>query len=316
MQADSKKAIVAAFAANFGIALAKLVAFVFTGAASMLAEAIHSFADTSNQGLLILGGRLATKAQDKGHAFGYGRERYFWAFVVALVIFTMGAAFAIYEGIEKLIQPHKVESPLWAVGTLVVAIVLESLSLRTAMRESRPLKGDATWWRFIHDSKVPELPVVLLEDVGALIGLLLALGGVGLAWLTDNGRFDALGSLSIGVLLAIIAAILAVETRSLLLGESASPQVLREIEQQITSHNEVVRLIHMRTEHLGPEELLVAAKVEFKTSLDAHGLVRAINELEVALRSQVAIARIIYIEPDLFDPSRSASASDTSHFVL
>ncbi len=307
MKADGTKAIVAAFAANLGIALAKLVAFTFTGAASMLAEAVHSLADTSNQGLLILGGRLARRAEDKGHPFGHGRERYFWAFVVALVIFTMGAAFAVYEGIEKLLEPHEIESPMWAVGTLSVAIVLESLSLRTAVREARHIKGRRSWWRFIHDSKVPELPVVLLEDTGALVGLALALVGVGLAAWTGDARFDALGSLAIGVLLAVIAGILAMETRSLLLGESANPQTIRDIEDAVKRQEPVVRLIHMRTEHLGPEELLVACKVEFRPDLDTAGLARAIDAVEAAMRAAVPIARIIYVEPDITDPSRLPS---------
>jgi cation diffusion facilitator family transporter len=202
MEPSSRRAIVAALLANLAIAVAKLVGFVFTGAASMLAEAVHSMADTINQGLLFLGGSKARRAATAEHPFGYGRERYFWAFIVALVIFTAGSMFALFEGVEKLRRPHQLESVGWAVGILVVSMALEGLSFRTALREARAAKEAGSWWRFIRRSKTPELPVVLLEDFGALIGLVLALVGVGLAAVTGNARFDALGSVAIGVLLA------------------------------------------------------------------------------------------------------------------
>src|SRR5436190_8444501 len=199
MHEGSRTAILAAFLANLGIAAAKLVAFGFTGAASMLAEAVHSVADTGNQGLLMLGGRRATRVADESHPFGHGRERYFWAFVVAVVLFTLGSGFATFEGIEKLLNPHELESPGWAVGTLLVAVVLESFSLRTALRESKQGRGSMSIPRYVRATKSPELPVVLLEDIGALIGLGLALVGIGLAVVTDNPRFDALGSVGIGL---------------------------------------------------------------------------------------------------------------------
>ena len=221
----SRTAIIAAFFANLGIAVAKFVGFFFTGAASMLAEAVHSVADTSNQGLLLLGERKARRRPTPEHPFGFGTERYFWAFVVALVIFTLGSLFALFEGEEKLRNPHELESAGWAVAILLLAIVFESFSLRTAVRESRHVKGDESWWAFIRRAKVPELPVVLLEDTGALIGLTFALLGVGLAEITGNARFDAAGSIAIGVLLGVIAMILVVEMKSLLIGEAASPAV-------------------------------------------------------------------------------------------
>jgi cation diffusion facilitator family transporter len=223
MTDGSQRAIVAAFLANAGIAVAKFVGFAFTGAASMLAEAVHSVADTSNQGLLLLGGRRARRPATEQHPFGFGRERYFWSFVVAVVLFTAGALFALFEGEEKLRHPHELESAGWAVGILVVAVVLESFSLRTAVRESAHVKGEQSWWGFVRHAKVPELPVVLLEDVGALCGLVFALTGVGLAEVTGNPRFDALGSLAIGLLLAVIAIILAMEMKSFLIGEAAPP---------------------------------------------------------------------------------------------
>ncbi len=301
MEGGSKKAIVAAFVANLGIAIAKVIGFMFTGAASMLAEAIHSFADTSNQGLLILGGKMAKKEPSKEHPFGYGRERYFWAFVVAMIIFSMGSVFAIYEGIDKLMHPHALNDHIWAIGILSIAIILELFSLRTAVIESRKVKGDMTWWQFIRKSKVPELPVVLLEDIGALIGLVLALVGIGLAMITNNPAYDAMGSLAIGILLGIIAIILGIEMRSLLLGESASEKTIQKLENTINQHPDVCRLIHMRTEHIGPEELLVAVKVELSGELDTEGVARAINSLEESMRNQVKIKLTIYIEPDIYE---------------
>lgn len=299
MEGGSRKAIIAAFFANLGIAIAKLVGFLITGAASMLAEAVHSAADSTNQGLLLLGGARAKRKATPTHPFGYGRERYFWAFVVAVVIFTLGSLFALYEGVEKLRHPHALESIPVAVGILLFGIALEWFSLRTAIRESRHAKGDLSWWGFIRHSKVPELPVVLLEDIGAMIGLVLALVGVGLAEVTGNARFDATGSVVIGLLLGVIAVTLAIETKSLLLGESASPGTIDRIRTSIESAEPVRSLIHMKTLHLGPEELMVAAKVEFDAGLDGAAICDAINHVEQVVRATVPEARVIYIEPDV-----------------
>ncbi len=304
MHEGSRKAIVAAFGANLAIAIAKLVGFLFTGAASMLAEAVHSFADTTNQGLLFLGGAKAGKDATTEHPFGYGRERYFWAFVVALVIFSLGSMFALFEGIEKLRTPHELESVGWAVAILLVAMVCEAMSLRTAVRESREAKGTQTWWRFIRRSKSPELPVVLLEDTGALIGLVLALAGIALAELTGNPRFDATGSVAIGILLGAIAITLVIEMKSLLIGEAATPKTVARIRAAMESSDQVERVIHLRTEHLGPEELLVGAKVAFDTRLDVPALADAIDAIEVLVRAAVPDARVIYIEPDVTRPER------------
>jgi cation diffusion facilitator family transporter len=296
----SRKAIVAAFFANLGIAIAKFVGFAFTGAASMLAEAVHSVADTSNQGLLLLGRRRAEQPPTPAHPFGYGRERFFWGFVVALVIFSLGSLFALVEGIDKLRTPHELESTGWAVGILLLAVCLEAFSFRTAIRERRALKGPDTWYGFIRHAKVPELPVVLLEDFGALIGLAFALAGVVAAHLTGNPRFDAAGSLAIGLLLAAIAFTLVVEMKSLLIGESARPAQRAAIRDAIEGHPLVRRLIHIRTEHIGPEELLVGAKIEFDDGLDVAGLADAIDSVEEAMRAAVPAARVIYLEPDVF----------------
>jgi cation diffusion facilitator family transporter len=294
------RAIIAAFLANLGIAVAKLAGFVFTGSASMLAEAIHSAADTTNQALLMLGRRQANQPPTPEHPFGYGRARFFWSFVVALVIFSFGAMFALFEGIDKVRHPHALDSAGWAVGILLFAIVLEAFSFRTAIHESRPIKGNGSWWQFIRHAKVPELPVLLLEDFGALVGLVFALAGIALAEMTDDARFDAMGSIAIGVLLALIAVVLVIEMKSLLIGESASPAQRRAIEHAIASHDKTSRLIHTRTEHLGPEELLVGAKVEFVTGLSTAQLAHAIDSVEKDIRAAVPEARVIYIEPDIY----------------
>ena len=296
---QGSKAVIAALAANLGIAVSKLVGFLITGSASMLAEAIHSAADSGNQGLLLLGGKRSQRSADEHHPFGYGRERYFWAFVVALVLFSLGGAFAIVEGIDKVRHPHPLESAAIAVGILLVAIVLEGTSFRTAVTEANRTRGQASWWQFIRRSKNPELPVVLLEDFGALIGLLFALTGVGLAEATGDARWDGLGTLAIGTLLSCLAIVLAVEMKSLLLGESATAAVEDAIRQAIDADLEVERLIHLRTEHLGPEELLVGAKISFHGHLTMPALAAAIDRVEVGVRAAVPAARVIYIEPDV-----------------
>ncbi len=305
MTDGSRKAIFAAFFANLGISIAKFVGFLITGSASLLAETVHSLADTGNQLLLFLGGKRATKNATPTHPFGYGRERYFWSFAVALVLFSAGGMFALYEGISKLRDPHEVESLGVAVGILVVAIGLEIYSLRTAVRESNHVKDPQTgWWSFIRHTKQPELPVVLLEDIGALVGLVFALSGVLLSRATGNPRFDALGSVMIGLLLIVIAIVLIVEMKSLLIGESASPKVQEAIEAAITSTADVDQLIHIRTEHIGPDEILVGAKVEYSSTLTADQLVAAINATEDAIRATTPMATVIYIEPDLVTANR------------
>ncbi len=305
MHEGSRKAIFAAFVANLGIAIAKFVGFFLTGASSMLAEAVHSVADTSNQGLLFLGGTKAKRAATPEHPFGYGRERYFWSFVVSVIIFTAGSMFALYEGEEKLRQPHELESPAIAITILVVAILLECYSMWTAVREARPLKGDRSWWTFVRRAKVPELPVVLLEDLGALLGLTLALAGVVVATITGNPRYDAVGTLAIGLLLGVIAVILAIEMKSLLIGESATPAMVTTIRQTMESDPRVRRVIHLRTQHLGPDELLVGAKLELDPDLAFAQVADTIDRVEQTVRAAVPEARVMYLEPDVFDPERT-----------
>ncbi len=300
MTDGSRRAILAAFVANLGIAIAKFVGFLITRSAGLLAEAFHSLADTGNQGLLMFGGKRAERKPDAEHDFGYGRERYFWAFVVALVLFSMGGLFALYEGISKLRHPHEVDNMLVAIGILVLAIALESFSLRTAYKEALKSKPvDTSWWTFIRTAKSPELPVVLLEDVGAEIGLVFALTGVILAHFTDEPRWDAMGSIAIGALLVVIAMVLAVEMKGLLVGESAAPGDVDKISSALSAAPDVLGIIHMRTQHLGPDELLVAAKVEFDHALTVAQLADAIDNAELALRRAVPIAKLVYIEPDI-----------------
>ena len=308
MTEGSRKAILAAFFANLGIAIAKFVGFLITSSAGLLAESIHSLADTGNQGLLMLGGKRAERKPDAEHPFGYGRERYFWAFVVAVVLFSVGGLFALYEGISKLRHPHEVENLGVAVGILVVAICLETFSLRTAYREAKTHKNpNVSWWRYIRTEKSPELPVVLLEDIGAEIGLFMALCGVLLAHFTDEPRWDAVGSIAIGALLVVIAITLAIEMKGLLIGESASPEDVDEISAALVATPHVRGVIHMKTQHIGPDELIVAAKVEFDPTITMAELAEAINTAEQAVRADVPIAKLVYIEPDI-----RRSTADTS----
>ncbi len=300
MNDGSKRAILAAFFANLGIAISKFVGFLITGSAGMLAEAVHSVADTGNQLLLMLGGRRARREATPAHPFGFGRERYFWSFAVALVLFSMGGLFALYEGIEKFRHPHEVESIWVGVAILLVALVLEAFSLRTAVKETRHVKADGvSWWKFIRTSKQPELPVVLLEDTGAEIGLSFALSGLLLAYWTGDGRWDALGSIAIGLLLIAIAIVLIIEMKGLLIGESASKADIDAIAAAITSSPDVDALIHMRTQHIGPDEILVAVKIEYDSKLTFDDLSATIDVTEANIRAVVPAARLIYIEPDL-----------------
>jgi len=260
-------------------------------------------ADTSNQGLLLLGGKRARKVADDRHQFGYGRERYFWAFVVAMVLFSLGGLFSIYEGIEKIRHPHELESLGWAIGVLVFAIVVEGFSFRVAMIEANKVRGDKTWWDFVRRSRSPELPVVLLEDLGAMVGLLLALTGVGLASATGDPIWDGIGTLCIGILLVVIAIVLTIEMKSLLIGEAATQEHIAAINRAAIDAPSVIRVIDLKTQHIGPEELLVAGKVEFDGKLTNPQLSDAIDGVENAIRHAVPLRMQIYLEPDLYDPA-------------
>ncbi|MGV2903084.1 cation diffusion facilitator family transporter [Microbacterium sp. AGC62] len=312
------KAIVAAFLANLGIAIAKFIAWALSGSASMLAEAIHSVADSGNQLLLMLGGRKAQREADRAHPFGYGRERYVYAFVVSIILFSVGGLFAIYEGIDKLTNPHELDKTWWwlPLVVLAVAIGLESFSLRTAVRESNLVREKGqSWVSFVRRSKAPELPVVLLEDVGALTGLTFALLGVGLTLLTGNPVFDALGTVMIGVLLVLIAIVLGIETKSLLVGEGATQADHDRIVDAINAGDEIEKIIHMKTLYLGPDELMVAAKIALNADKPLREAADDINAIEARIRDAVPVARIVYIEPDVYRPAIDPEPS-TDVFVL
>jgi cation diffusion facilitator family transporter len=298
--AGGSRAIVAALAANLGIAVTKFAAFLLTSSSSMLAESIHSLADSGNQLLLLVGGRRAGRAATPAHPFGYGRERYVFAFVVAVVLFSVGGLFALYEGYHKVHHPEPIDAWQWVpLLVLLVAIGLESYSFRTAIQESNQVRGALTWAQFIRRAKAPELPVVLLEDCAALIGLVLALLGVSLTLVTDDGVWDGAGTIAIGLLLVGVAVVLAVETKSLLLGEGATPEALDRISAALVDDPSVVRIIHMKTMHLGPEELLVAAKIAVADTDSAADVARAIDAAEARIRPAEPLARMIYLEPDI-----------------
>jgi cation diffusion facilitator family transporter len=295
------RAILAALGANLGIAVTKLAAFLLTGSSSMLAEAIHSVADSGNQVLLLVGAKRARREADARHPFGYGRERYFYAFVVSIVLFAVGGLFAMYEGIHKIQHPESITSWQWVpIAVLVVAIGLEAFSFRTAMQETAKIRGNTTWVGFIRHARVPELPVILLEDTAALIGLAFALLGVGLTLLTGNGVFDGLGTVAIGALLVVVAGILATEMKSLLIGESATSEHVEQIEAAVLAGDDIERIIHMRTLHLGPEELLVAIKIGVPKAASAMDVATSIDAAEARIRQAVPIARVIYVEPDMY----------------
>lgn len=306
------RAVVAALLANTGIAVTKFVAAAISGSASMLAEGVHSLADSGNQVLLLIGGRRSKKAADAEHPFGYGRERYVYAFVVAIILFSVGGMFSLYEGwhkIEEFLSGHHTDlnMPWIPLAVLTVAIVLESLSLRTALAEVNKARGSESLRSFIRHAKQPELPVILLEDMAALIGLVFAFAGVGLSLVTGYVIFDGIGTIAIGVLLVAVAIMLGIETQSLLVGEGANPKDLARIRQAFTDHPKVEAVIHMKTLYLGPDELMVAAKIAVPKSTKATEVAKTINEVELAVREAVPVARVIYIEPDIYVASSNTS---------
>jgi cation diffusion facilitator family transporter len=297
------RAVFAALAANLGIAVTKFIAFLFTGSASMLAESVHSVADTANEVLLLVGRGRSTRPRSDEHPFGFGRERYFYGFVVSVMLFTVGGAFSVYDGIHKIVNPEAIHAPLVALIVLVLSAVLESFSLRTGIQEANKVRGNRGWGSFIRRTKAPELPVVLLEDLAALIGLGFAFTGVTLAWVTGDGWWDGAGSLAIGVLLGAAAAILAVEMKSLLIGESASAEMQRMIVAALEDGPEVAQVIHMRTVHISPDSILVAAKIAVRATDTAAQVAAGIDAAERRVRQAVPIASTIYLEPDIYRPA-------------
>ncbi len=299
--ASGTRAIIAALAANLGIAVTKFIAFALTNSSSMLAESIHSVADSGNQALLLLGGKRARREATPQHPFGFGRERYVYAFIVSIVLFSVGGLFALYEGYHKLTHREGIDSWQWVpIVVLVIAIGLESFSFRTAIQESNKIRGKSNWVEFVRHSRVPELPVVLLEDLAALLGLVFALFGVSLTLITGNGVWDGIATVLIGLLLVTVAVVLAIETKSLLIGESATTEHVQQIEAAVVDGESIERIIHMKTLHLGPEELLVAVKVGVPRAATAADIATAIDAAETRIREAVPIARVIYIEPDVY----------------
>jgi cation diffusion facilitator family transporter len=317
MQVDWRemRAVVAALLANLGIAITKFIAFLLTGSASMLAESVHSVADTGNQVLLLIGRGRSNRPRSEDHPFGFGRERYFYGFVVSVMLFTVGAAFSIYDGIHKIITPEEIHDAQIAFIVLGASMVLEGFSLRTAIHEANEVRGGRKWTTFIRRTKSPELPVVLLEDTAALIGLLFAFIAVGLSVGTGNGRWDGMGSLAIGVLLAAAAAILAMEMKSLLIGESASLDVQQRIVAALEDGPELVQVIHLRTVHIGPDSVLVTAKVAVRGSDSAAQLTAGINAAEERVRAAVPTANTIYLEPDIYQPDKADQADPSIRAV-
>nr|WP_228266193.1 cation diffusion facilitator family transporter [Microlunatus elymi] len=298
--------MIAALLANTFIAVLKFAGWALTGASSMLAEAIHSVADTGNQFLLLIGGRRAKKEATAEHPFGYGRERYVFAFMVAIVMFSIGGVFALYEAyhkLEEILAGHHDDLGRWwwvPIVILIGAIIAEGLSLRTAIGESNKARGSQRLSRFIRSAKAPELPVVLLEDSAAVIGLVFALFGVVLTKITGNGIFDVIGTALIGLLLVAVAITLATETKSLLLGEAASPQAIDKINSALVGTEGVDRVIHMKTLHLGPEEIMVAAKIAVSPEDSATEVAGLINRAESAIRAAEPMVTALYLEPDIY----------------
>ena len=295
----SMRAIIAALLANTGIAITKFIAAAISGSAAMFAEGIHSLADTGNQILLLLGGRRAKRSATATHPFGYGRSRYIYAFMVSIVLFSVGGLFSMLEGIEKLQHPHELSNIWIPITVLSVAIVLETLSLRTALVEAKKVRGKTSLVKYIRHAKSPELPVILLEDMAALAGLVFAFLGVGLTAITHNPIWDAIGTVAIGGLLIAVAVILGIETSSLLVGEGANADDTTKIRKAIEGTNGVESVIHMKTLYLGPEELMVGAKIAVAAGVSSTDIAKTINAAEAEIRGRVPAARVIYLEPDI-----------------
>lgn len=297
------KSVITALAANLGIAVAKFAGYLLTHSSSMLAEAVHSVADSSNQALLLFAGKRSTKEASEVHQFGYGRVRYVAAFVVSIVLFSLGGLFALYEAWHKFSDPHAITSWHWVpVVVLLAAMVMEGFALRTALKEARASKGDKSWWRYLKDSRSPEIPTIVLEDTGALLGLVFGLFGVSMTLATGDGRWDAIGSGAIGVLLVVIAIFLGREMISMLVGESALPEHQDAIESALLDGEDITRIIHLRTLHLGPDEVLVAAKVAVPGAESAADIAASVDAAEARARAAVPLRLQIVIEAAPFDP--------------
>ena len=297
---STARAILYAFIANFGIAIAKTWAAFYTGSGSMLAEAIHSYADTGNQVLLYLGLKQSQRPPDEEHPLGYGKLSYFWSFIVAILLFSLGGLFSIYEGMHKLAHPEQL-SNLWvAIVVLILAIFLEAGSLLGALREIRLVRAGRPFGEWLKHTRNSELVVVLGEDIGAQLGLMLALGFLILAEVTGNPMYDALGSICIGVVLLIISAFVGWRVRSLLVGRSADPEIQEMINAIIADHEDIDYVFNVITIQFGPDTML-AVKVKMKSGIVIEDAVATINALERTLKERVPKLAWCFVEPDVHD---------------
>ncbi|MEM9069594.1 MAG: cation diffusion facilitator family transporter [Myxococcota bacterium] len=318
MAHGSKKVIYLALGANAGIAIAKFVAFLLTASSSMLAEAIHSVADTGNQILLLWGMKKAARPPDDRHQFGYKMESYFWSFIVAVMLFSLGGLFAIYEGLHKMHALEAAEAageaatfahPEVAIGVLVFGICLEGYSWYAATKVINELRGEEGLFSYIEGSKSTEIIVIWLEDTGALVGLILALIGIGLVLATGNPYWDVYATFAIGVLLVLIAFFVARETKSLLIGESATKEDQDIVRRLVEDTEGVTSLMNMRTLQLGDDEFLVSLKIQWQGDLKVAEVAERTNDLEKRIRESIPGARYVLVEADVFDPEKAKQSS-------
>lgn len=308
---EGKGAIYASFAANIGVGISKFIAFLITGASSMFAEAVHSVADSSNQLLLLRGGKQSRKQPTQAHPFGYGRAHFLYAFIVAIVLFSLGGIFALYEGIGKIRHPHAIEAPIVAYVVLAVAMLLEGFALRTALREAKSFKpAHQNWWKFLRHTKSVNHVVLMLEDSAALLGLSFAAIGISLSLITHNPVWDGISTLMIGVLLVVVAVVLFVEVKSLLIGEAVDNETEQKMRDIILSVDDVDRVVDLKTLYVGPQELFIAMKVTVGAEDSASIIAQAIDKIEARLRQEFPIAKLIYIEPDLYKTKRQQQETD------
>jgi len=310
---EGKGAIWTSFAANIGIAISKFIAFLLTGATSLLAESIHSVVDSSNQILLLIGGRQSRQKPTHTHPFGYGRAHFLYAFIVSIVLFSLGGVFAIYEGIEKMLHPEEIISPLIAYVVLLAAMLFEGFALRTALKEAQTFKPKSqNWWQFLQQTKSVNHVVLALEDSAALVGLSLAAIGLTLTLVTGNPMWDGIGTLCIGVLLILVAYFLFNEVKSLLIGEAVDVATEKRMREIILSVEGADHVVDLKTLYVGPMELFVAMKVTVGAEDNASIVAQTIDEIEARLRREFPIARLIYVEPDLYKTKRQQRADDTA----
>lgn len=308
---ESKRAIFTALAANVGIAISKFIAFLLTGATSLLAESVHSLVDSSNQILLLVGSHQSKRKATRAHPFGYGRAHFLYAFIVSIVLFSMGGMFAIYEGIHKIQEPTVINQVIIAYAVIVLSMIFEGAALRTALREARSFKPKSqSWWTFLQETKSINHIVLALEDSAALIGLTIAGLGVTLSYVTGNPVWDGVSTLLIGALLICVAVVLFREAQSLLIGEAADAATERKIRKTTLEIKDIDRVVDLKTLYTGPQELFIAMKVTVGRNDEAHAISRAIDEVEARLRQEFPIARLIYIEPDIYKSPKQQKVSD------